>query len=193
MKTTPRSNETQALAEALAALGAKDPAYSAKSPSGRAELARRALLRSLWDEVPAEGSDFWRKDLAAPGLKAATDRLLQGTGTADDIALVHRQALVHGLMSFIDVLERGEPAEGRFAHAGADVRWAVFEVDQDDEPKRQLGSLHGLLLGMDPTGRGGAPPEPAKAGARGSKKSDAAVPAPRKSRAPKASPGKSRR
>lgn len=145
-------------------MGALDPELWARSQleEGIPQYARFVFLREAWKNVIEEDDTSWIDPLIEdaaqrprdPGAGAgpALKRMLAAGASREDIAelvRVMQWQVLAGLayqLSDPDAVEYPSDDSPR-------VSWALFEVDEDDEPLHPIDALHESVLDTDPTGR----------------------------------------
>jgi hypothetical protein len=149
------------LAETLRSLGALDPEGWAQSEISEdiPQLARFLFLRQAWRNVLPEADNSWipreieaaKAHPDAPGAGAGQSlmRLLASGASPSDLTELARVMQWQLLFSLCYLLE--DP--GDIEPQGAQVSWALFELDANDRPARHIGGLHESVLETDPTGR----------------------------------------
>lgn len=164
----PQNNSTpealRQLTEHFRALGADDPESWARSEleEGVPQYARLVFLRRAWKRVIADGSTAWidalirgaDRDPRGPGAGAgpALRRLLAVGADPNDLAEVVR--VMQWELLFGLTYQLGAPDEAEYPSADMPrVKWALFEVNNDDEPGRPIAGLHESVLDTDPSGR----------------------------------------
>ncbi len=148
------------LIEVFTRLGARDPESWADSETneGIPQLARYLFLKGAWDAVVDPDDPSWIDRVIA---QTPIDSAAPYAGTAHAL----RQLLADGAdPASINEVVRGMQAELIFSLCymladpgvvdGNDVvSWALFELDAEDRPGREITGLHESVLETDPTGR----------------------------------------
>lgn len=154
------------LTKVLADLGADDPDSWADSEieDGIPQLARFLFLKGCWDMVVGDGDTSWidtllkntPEDSSGPydGTAHALRRLLAAGASRDDIAEVVRCTQAEFMFGLCYLLSDSSSVEGNEY-----VSWALVEVDENDQPGREINGVHESVLGTDPTGREMRPKE----------------------------------
>ncbi len=148
------------LTEIFTRLGARDPESLAGSETdeGIPQLARYLFLKGAWDGVVDPDDPSWIDrliaqtpiDSAAPyaGTAHALRQLLAGGADRASINEVVRGMQAELMFSLCYLLS--DPA---FVDGNDVVSWALFELDAEGRPGREMSGLHESVLGTDPTGR----------------------------------------
>jgi len=143
-------------------LNAVDPESWARSESeeGIPQLASYLFLRQAWRNGVIEDGDIAWIDDARRSAKREPDAPLAGIGHAlnrllakgvdkRDVAEVVRGMQYETLFALCYLLS--DP--GELEAEVADVRWSLFECDENGSPARPMDGLHESTLTTDPTGR----------------------------------------
>ena len=118
-------------------------------------LAAAAFLRQAWNEIPASGDAAWLGDWmraakgfeSAKGMVAACDRITAAGALPGDLVTVIRGALGQFLYRLCYLLDDNSIEDEELKE---EVRWGLFELDEDDEPSRPMGCVHELVFRVDP-------------------------------------------
>jgi hypothetical protein len=148
------------LTSIFADLGANDPESWAESEikEGNPQLARFLFLKGCWDHIVTDGDTHWIDAEVAntpehssgpfAGTAHAIRRLLASGANRDDITEVVRGKQAELLHQVCYQLSDPESVVGNKY-----VTWALVELDETDEPEREICCLHESVLETDPTGR----------------------------------------
>ena len=159
-----KEQEIQTLAAHFRALGAHDPDGWARSQveEGIPQYARFVFLRESWKSTIADGDTSWidQKMAAAErqprgpgaGIGPALTRLLAAGASREDITEVVR-VMQWRLLERI-ACQLDDPGVVEYPSKDMpQVSWALFEIDANNKPLREIGSLHESVLDTDPTDR----------------------------------------
>ena len=150
-------------------LGAPNPARWARSQIEEKipQLARFLFLRQAWRSIVTEEDPSWiytainhaksRPDepFAGAGFALAS---LKGKGATDEeLTDLVRAMQAELLFNFSYLLSDPGDVEGSVS----DVGWALVQVDDEGNPRAEIGGLYESVLGTDPTGREMRRPRPA--------------------------------
>lgn len=149
------------LKEVFRKLGARDPDDWARSQidEGIPQLARFLFLRQAWRLVVDENDTTWIAQKAADaeglrrgpfaGIGHALKRLRALGAVDEDIVDLVRGMQAELLFRLCYLLE--DP--GNVEPEVRNVRWSLFQVDEQLKPLEPIRGLHESVLGTDPTGR----------------------------------------
>lgn len=154
-------SELERLTEIFRSLGANEPeawAFS-QTDEGINQLGRFLFLRQAWKRVLDDGDESWidaqisysqkAQDAPGAGTGKALERLLKMGCTREDITSVVRGMQYDLLFGLCDLID--DP--GELEEPVSDISWALFQVDEDENPTAPIESLHESVLELDPTGR----------------------------------------
>jgi hypothetical protein len=155
-----RTMEHAEILVALERLGAPEPESWAASEidEGIPQLARFAFLKGAWQGVVDPEDTAW------------IDRLLSRTPTAADAPFAGTADALRRLLDggvdrrYLHEVVRGMQAELVFhlcyllddpgiADGNDVVAWALYELDDDDRPGREISGLHESVVETDPADR----------------------------------------
>lgn len=144
----------------FADLGAPDPESWAASQlnEGINQLGRFLVLKGAWQGVVDDDDTAWidrlvettpsDRDRPFDGIAHALRNMLAvGVDRRDIIQLV-RGMQVQALFALLYLIDDPGVVSGNSYQS-----WALFEVDEDDQPLRPIAGLHESVLQTDPTGR----------------------------------------
>jgi hypothetical protein len=149
------------LTEVFRILGAPEPESWARSEvdEGIPQLARFLFLRQAWRSIVPEDDHQWiDREIAAserrptePGAGAglALKRLIDAGANRGDLTELVRVMQWQLLFQLCYLLEDPGDVEPEASH----VAWALFEVDKNGQPTRQVGGIHESVLETEPSGR----------------------------------------
>jgi hypothetical protein len=147
-------------------LGAADPDEWAESEiaEGIPQLARFLFLKGCWDQIESDGDTQWIENTITnipegssdpfAGTAHALRRLLAAGAAPEDITEVVRGVQAELLSGICYQLDDSDSVTGNDF-----VSWGLFELDENEQPKRAIGGLHESVLETDPTGREMCPKE----------------------------------
>jgi hypothetical protein len=149
------------------ALGASPPESWARSEveENIPQLAIFLFLRAAWKCVVPDNDPSWIHEARMPpehpnapgaGLGPALDRLIAKGADLRDINAVVRNmqyALLFNLCRLTEDWTQGREDLPRVSAELDSVRWALFEIDEEQRPLRKIACIHESVLSMDPTGR----------------------------------------
>ena len=156
--------ELAALTNHFRSLGANDPEGWARSQlsEGINQYARFVFLREAWRNAIKEGEIAWiereihyaEKHPHEPGagVGPALERILACGAGPEDISEVVRAMQWQALAGLIYQIDDS----GVVNYPQQDlprVDWALFEIDANGTPLREIDSLHESLLDAEPSGR----------------------------------------
>jgi hypothetical protein len=147
------------LTEIFRSAGATDPASWASSEinEGINQLARFSFLKAISREVIKEDDLAWidnqiefnyaqPTDSGAQLVEALKEMLHKGVAResiVDLLRVIQFQTLWHVCCIIDKTYESDTPIN----------QWSLFEVDDDQNPTREIGGLHESLYDFDPSGR----------------------------------------
>lgn len=155
--------EIQKWTEYFRTFGAYDPELWARGQvEDGSQYARYVFLRGAWQNVVEENRTSWidgqieyaerhpRDPGSGSGL--ALKRLLDAGASREDINEVVRVMQFELLESLMYQLD--DPGSVDYPDEDMpQVNWALFEVDEEDEPLNVIGGLHESVLDVEPSGR----------------------------------------
>ena len=146
------------LAQLFRKLGARDPAAWAHSQvtEEKPQLARFLFLRQAWKQVIAEDDRSWIAQALATrpadpggGIVPALTRLVNAGVSEQDLTDVVRVMQWQLLFRICYLLEDPGDVEDEVR----DIRWRLFQIDDDYAVVDVLGGLHESVLETEPSGR----------------------------------------
>lgn len=152
--------ERREILDALIRLGAPEPESWAASEvdEGIPQLARFAFLRGAWLGVIDAKDSSWMDRVVAQtpvgseapfaGTAHALRRLLEAGVDRGDLQQVVRGMQAELVFHLCYLLDDPAVVDGNDV-----VSWALFELDDHEQPARAIGGLHESVLETDPTGR----------------------------------------
>lgn len=169
MRVKPRQNRTMTKDELSAIfrkLGASEPDDWASSEidEGIPQLARYLFLKGAWDRIATDDDTSWIDNVISnvppdstepySGAAHSMRRMIAAGVSKSDIAQLIRSTQAEFLFDLCYMMD--DPG----AVSGNDdlINWAFVELDEDDNPRRQINGLHESVLETDPTGREACPP-----------------------------------
>jgi len=144
-------------------LGARDPRGWARSQieEGFPQLARYLFLRQAWENVVAEDDATWiEEQLETPpdgpggAINGALRRVLEKDVSKTDLTAIVRVMQWQFLFKLCYLLDGPSIVEPE----AQDVRWQLFQVDDEGRPTAAINGLHESVLETEPTGREMCPP-----------------------------------
>lgn len=153
--------DLNALTQLFKQLGARDPEGWARSQiqEGIPQLARYLFLRQAWGLVVGEDNSSWidgaiaaaerRPSEPFSGVGHALARLRARGATDSELTDLVRGMQAEVLSGFCYLLD--DP--GDLGEVGADIGWALVQVEEDGTMVDRIGGLHESVLDTDPTGR----------------------------------------
>jgi hypothetical protein len=149
------------LLEYCRAMGFPDPESIVRSEleEGIPQAARHTFLKGAWDMIVSDDDLSWidAMEKASPpgsnepyaGVSHAIRKLKKEGADLRAVA-----EIVRGMQAeFLFRLTYMMSDSGSVAGSGGKVSWGLFEIDEDEDPDREIGMLHESVLGTDPTGR----------------------------------------
>jgi hypothetical protein len=152
------------LTQLFSKLGARNPAAWAHSQltEDKPQLARFLFLRQAWKQVITEDDRSWIAHALATkptdpggGIVPALTRLLNAGVSEQDLTDVVRVMQWRVLSRICYLLENPGDVEDEVR----DIRWRLFQIDDDYAVIDVLGGLHESVLETEPSGRGMKPRE----------------------------------
>lgn len=151
-------NDLKNLTEVFRQAGAKDPESWASSQieEGINQLGRFSFLKTITSEWLKEDDIEWvdnqiEHDFSQPGdpfsqlpkaLKEMVDKNVNRETILSLIRVIQYNTLFHVCSAIDRSFEADTPIKS----------WALFEVDEDENPKETIVGLHESLLDFDPSG-----------------------------------------
>ncbi|WP_411082507.1 hypothetical protein [Streptomyces sp. cmx-18-6] len=151
--------ELDRLTDLFRALGAADDAADwaeSEAEEGLPQLARYRLLRTVWQDVDAWGTEArrWVASYRSDGVAAgAVDRALAAGLTPEDLGELAREVAREAAFGVLYAL--ADPADGSLPAEVEDQLpgWRLAELDPAGEPTgRHLDALHEDFAGLEPKG-----------------------------------------
>ncbi|HYE18606.1 MAG TPA: hypothetical protein VEA69_09190 [Tepidisphaeraceae bacterium] len=154
-----------AMVRIFRALGVRDPESWARSQAdeGSTQLARALFLKQAWADVVPEDDHAWMQtgiaaaerdpDEPFAGAGRALKRMLASGVDARDITDLVRAMQGELLASICYLLGDAGSARAGLPEGCPDVKWELYEQDDDYNPAAPISCLHEDVLGFDPTGR----------------------------------------
>jgi len=159
------ASEIKRLTALFRKLGAPDPEGWARSQveEGIPQLARFLFLRQAWRGVVSENDPTWI-DRAIAHAEEDSDAPYAGAGYAlsslrargaTDFELTELVRAMQAELLFHIAYILGDSSD--LEPLADEIRWALVQTDEDDQPIAVVDGLHESVLETDPTGREARP------------------------------------